>query len=288
MRASTLRNVPVGVVVQGLAPGLLPAPPSGVYTMLWAAGLVLLGVLACRVYRWHVACLRQQWLEAEAARVETARAEAAQAEARRRAADAEQLEQVILNVLAKVGRSAPPGIGAAEEGVTMHTASMPGGIRLSVVATGVAAEAPDADRAGAEEHAKLQGGTVEVHHAEGCLPDREVDFLSGVRDAIAQHLADPDFGVDGLAGHVDVSRAQLTRRLRGLIDEAPGSLIRRTRLERAAQLLRTGGATVKEVAGAVGYRSVPHFTEAFGKHFGVPPATYAQHHENGTPVPGPV
>lgn len=55
--------------------------------------------------------------------------------------------------------------------------------------------------------------------------------------------------------------------------------LRRLRLERAAELLRTGRYNVTEAALAVGYSSLSHFSQAFREHFGCCPGLY--------PVPGP-
>lgn len=55
--------------------------------------------------------------------------------------------------------------------------------------------------------------------------------------------------------------------------------LRRLRLERAAELLRTGRYNVTEAALAVGYSSLSHFSQAFHEHFGCCPGLY--------PSPGP-
>lgn len=55
--------------------------------------------------------------------------------------------------------------------------------------------------------------------------------------------------------------------------------LRRLRLERAAELLRTGRYNVTEAAFAVGYSSLSHFSQAFHEHFGCCPGLY--------PHPGP-
>ncbi len=55
--------------------------------------------------------------------------------------------------------------------------------------------------------------------------------------------------------------------------------LRRRRLERAAELLRSGRYNVTEAALAVGYSSLSHFSQAFHEHFGCCPGLY--------PKPGP-
>jgi AraC-like DNA-binding protein len=123
----------------------------------------------------------------------------------------------------------------------------------------------------------FQRGTVAVartERPEAVLPDRERDFLGRLRRTMEAHLADPRFNVDELAAEVFLSRRHLLRKVHGLTGEAPGDLLRRLRLERAAEHLRQG-ASVKETATAVGFRSPSHFARAFRDAFGVPPGSWA-------------
>ena len=50
--------------------------------------------------------------------------------------------------------------------------------------------------------------------------------------------------------------------------------LRQARMERAAELLRTGRCNVTEAAFAVGYNSLSHFSSAFHETFGCCPGLY--------------
>jgi AraC-like DNA-binding protein len=52
------------------------------------------------------------------------------------------------------------------------------------------------------------------------------------------------------------------------------ALVMNHRLERAAQLLRGDDGGVAEVAYAVGFRTVSHFTRRFRDHYGVTPSAW--------------
>ena len=100
-------------------------------------------------------------------------------------------------------------------------------------------------------------------------------FLERVHDAVEARLADEDFTVEDLAEAVSQSRSNLHRRMRLLTDQPPSAFIRRVRLERAAALLSEREGTVSEVAYAVGFKSVSHFSQSFRKAYGVSPSAYA-------------
>jgi len=102
----------------------------------------------------------------------------------------------------------------------------------------------------------------------------DAKFLEQVRAVIGIHLGDEEFSVEALAGLVSHSRGHLHRQLKGITDESPSDLLRRMRLERAAQLLEAGAGSVSEIAYGVGFKSVAHFSNRFQEHFGVRPSAY--------------
>ena len=95
-----------------------------------------------------------------------------------------------------------------------------------------------------------------------------------MRRAIDAGLSDPEFGVAELARELFLDRSHLFRRTRELLGGSPSELIRRARLERAANLLHEGAGSVSEVAYAVGFQSVSHFSQCFREQFGVSPSQY--------------
>jgi signal transduction histidine kinase/CheY-like chemotaxis protein len=103
----------------------------------------------------------------------------------------------------------------------------------------------------------------------------ECEFVRTVREAIEEHLADPDLDVDRLADAVAVSRSTLYRRLKDEIGTPPSEFIRQVRLEHGARLLREEKGTVSEVAYAVGFSSLSYFSRSFREHVGQSPSEYA-------------
>jgi AraC-like DNA-binding protein len=113
----------------------------------------------------------------------------------------------------------------------------------------------------------VHAGPVEVASSDD-------KFLDQIRSAVEAHLTDEEFGVEELARLVAHSRGHLHRRLKEVTGESPSDLLRRMRLERAAQLLEAGAGSVSEIAYGVGFKSVAHFSNRFQDHFGVRPSAY--------------
>jgi AraC-like DNA-binding protein len=61
-------------------------------------------------------------------------------------------------------------------------------------------------------------------------PDEQ--FMQKIVEAVEQNLPDPGFSVDDLSYHVGLSRAQLYRKLEGLINQTPSDFVRTYRLAR--------------------------------------------------------
>ena len=118
---------------------------------------------------------------------------------------------------------------------------------------------------------------IELHAARVEVEPADERFLDQVRAAIEKNLADEAFSVERLARAVAHSRGHLHRRLRDLLGESPSDLIRRMRLERAAQLLEAGAGSVSTIAYAVGFKSLSHFSNLFHEQFGVRPSGYRAH-----------
>jgi AraC-like DNA-binding protein len=99
-------------------------------------------------------------------------------------------------------------------------------------------------------------------------------YLQRLRSVLEEHLSDETFGVGELARRMAQDRSSLYRKVRELLDETPTALLRRVRLERAAQLLAARAGSVSEVAYASGFNSVSHFSRVFREVHGVTPSRW--------------
>jgi signal transduction histidine kinase/ligand-binding sensor domain-containing protein/AraC-like DNA-binding protein len=99
-------------------------------------------------------------------------------------------------------------------------------------------------------------------------------FMRRIREVIESRMGEEDFGVDQLAESMGMGRTLLFQRTRELLGRTPMELLMERRLERAAELLAAGEGNVGEVAYAVGFRSVSHFTNRFRDSFRVTPSAW--------------
>ncbi|MDF7813910.1 ATP-binding protein [Hymenobacter sp. YC55] len=111
-----------------------------------------------------------------------------------------------------------------------------------------------------------------VVSASAGLPSMEQAFIRRVEQVVAQHLAEETFSVEMLGREVGLSRTQLHRKLKAVLNQAPGDFIRLVRLQRARELLAANVGTVAEVTYLVGFSNPSTFSTSFSRHFGYAPS----------------
>jgi len=99
-------------------------------------------------------------------------------------------------------------------------------------------------------------------------------FMRRIREVVDSRMGEEDFGVDPLAESMGMGRTLLFQRTRELFGRTPMELLMERRLVRAAELLAAGDGNVGEVAYAVGFRNVSHFTSRFRERFQVTPSAW--------------
>ena len=112
-----------------------------------------------------------------------------------------------------------------------------------------------------------EGPTMEAISADEKL-------LQKVKEAILNRLSDEQLSVDSLAEEIGLSRAHFYRKVTALTGLPVNELIRRFRLERAAQLLVQQWGSVSQVAYEVGYSNPSYFSKRFKEQYGVLPSEY--------------
>jgi YesN/AraC family two-component response regulator len=100
-------------------------------------------------------------------------------------------------------------------------------------------------------------------------------FVSAIHGYVERDCAHAS--LKGAARAVGMNPQYVSRLFRERTGENFHTILARTRMEKAARLLRDGGYLVYEVSEMVGYSNQKNFTRAFKQHFGVAPLAFRRH-----------
>ncbi|GAB3953609.1 two-component regulator propeller domain-containing protein [Spirosoma harenae] len=106
------------------------------------------------------------------------------------------------------------------------------------------------------------------------LPPLEELFVQKAVAIIESHIDDAHFDVEQLEEAMNMSRMQLYRKLKSVLNVSGAEFIRQVRLKRAVQLLESGHYNVSEVAWQVGFNDPAYFSRCFKKEFGKAPQEF--------------
>jgi len=101
-------------------------------------------------------------------------------------------------------------------------------------------------------------------------PDKE--FLRRFIAVLEDHLDEEKLGVEEFAQKMFISRSQLHRKLKALINQNATDFIRDFRLDKAMEMLKNHEGLVSEVASKVGFSNEKYFSTIFKEKFGVSPS----------------
>ena len=101
-------------------------------------------------------------------------------------------------------------------------------------------------------------------------------FIQKLDTLIQEHLSDPDFNVEEIAGQFYMSRASFYRKIKGVLGLTPNEYIRIERLKKAALLLSEKKYKINEICYRVGFNSPSYFAKCFQQQFGVLPKAFLE------------
>jgi AraC-like DNA-binding protein len=111
---------------------------------------------------------------------------------------------------------------------------------------------------------------------------KEAAFMQRINALIKVNLENENFDTDALCKAMSLSRTQLFRRLKSLIQQAPANYIKIIRLQKAKELLETTDMTVSEVVFKTGFQTLSHFTNIFQKQYGILPSVFRRGNNSAT------
>ncbi|MBN1950009.1 MAG: response regulator [Bacteroidales bacterium] len=115
-------------------------------------------------------------------------------------------------------------------------------------------------------------GLETSENIEKAIPQKDIDFITGLKGYIQENMINPDLNVEILSDNFAVSMAQLNRKIKALTGLTPNNLIKSIRLRTAYKLIKEDGLRVSEAAYQTGFSDPNYFTTCFKKEFGQNPS----------------
>ena len=103
----------------------------------------------------------------------------------------------------------------------------------------------------------------------------ENEIIRRAQQYISEHVREK-LTVPLVARHVDVSPSYLTALFRKNLQISPGEYVRRIKLQESKQMIREDNMNFTEIAAALQYSTVHHFSRQFKDKLGITPTEYAK------------
>ena len=101
-------------------------------------------------------------------------------------------------------------------------------------------------------------------------------FLEKVIKLINENIADNELNVDFLARNIGMSRVHMYRKIKELTNQSAYDFIKTIRMQQASEILSKQKVNISEVAYALGYSNLSHFSNSFKDYYGLSPKEYSE------------
>ena len=102
----------------------------------------------------------------------------------------------------------------------------------------------------------------------------DLRFLSDFKSLVNQNISNDQFSVEEICRSLGVSKVQLYRKVKALLNSNVNEYILSVRLQRAKYLLQHEDLSVAEIAYQTGFASPAYFSTVFKNHEGISPSAY--------------
>lgn len=133
----------------------------------------------------------------------------------------------------------------------------------------------------ARKNLRLAFGGIQaaVTKAEG-LSAFDATLIKRARKYIEDNIANPDISTTLLASELKMSRTNLHRKLRSLVDQSTTEFVKNIRINKAMEYMENKGMNVSEACYAVGFTSTSYFSRCFKEIYGISPSEYKRNLAN--------
>ena len=124
-------------------------------------------------------------------------------------------------------------------------------------------------------HLIRQAGSVPTKLQAANAVKGENAIIDRAQQYISAHVREK-LSVPVVAKNTDISPSYLTALFHKHLQISPGEYIRRIKLQQSKQMIREGNLNFTEIAEALQYSTVHHFSRQFKEKFGITPSEYAK------------
>ena len=118
---------------------------------------------------------------------------------------------------------------------------------------------------------KLPAAKAQLPH----FANNENEIIRAAQQYVGTHVREK-LSVPLVAKGIDVSASYLTALFHKHLQISPGEYIRRIKLQESKQMIREGEMNFTQIADALQYSTVHHFSRQFKEKFGITPSEYAK------------
>lgn len=113
-----------------------------------------------------------------------------------------------------------------------------------------------------------------IRFTQSDVTSMDQQFMEKALRTVEENISDHNFNVEAFGQEMAMSRVQLHRKLRALLDQTSSQFIRTVRLKHAANHLAEKGSNVTETAYEFGFNNMSYFAKCFSEEFGMTPSEY--------------
>ena len=122
--------------------------------------------------------------------------------------------------------------------------------------------------------------SISINPSEITTTSIDEQFISKLLKITEENMANSDFSVEILCDLSGMSRANIHKKLKSLLNQSATEFINSIRLKRAAQLIKQNAGNISEIAYDVGFSNLSYFSRAFKNHFNITPKEMMENKDN--------
>lgn len=124
----------------------------------------------------------------------------------------------------------------------------------------------------------VSASTTTAAIGDDALTAHDKQFMDDLYQLMERELSNADLNINAITKELYLSRTKLYYKIKALTGEKPHEFFKKFKLNRAAEMLRSGNYNVSEVSYMTGFSSLTVFSRNFKAQFGVTPTEYMKQH----------